>query len=978
MTAMRLSASAFPDAVAMLLSRLGRPLDLAANAVLPLTATTETAMVETGSVDVFAVERDAEGRPGLRHFLTRVPAPGLVAGLGRAECGAIDVVAVSRGARLTVLDSSAVVGLAAVVEAQRPFAFVLDQWIQGLSAGLVQFLAVRSAHASTLAAGGELQPPAGNVVVAMRDVVWAYLAEGEARYMGMSTVAGGTNTLLPLTQESWLSPAAGLKLAGYPTLGVLAAPGWQARVQAFHGLYLDTLTRAISNRHDIETSRLGLRAAKTADALDRTLTRFVRLIADRPLASAARDPDSSLAQACAIAVKPLGVTIAASPQLTRRRANDRPLTVEEIAREARVRTRQVALRGAWWAEDLGPVVAFAEGDGRPLALVPQGEKGYLLHDPTAGTQVPLTAELADTIAPLAWAFYPPLPDGPLSAAKLLKLGLMHQKRDLAVAMAASALGSIMANAVPVATAAVFQTIIPGHHTSQLLQVGLALVIAAAASVIFKITGDVALLRVEGRVAGRLQAGVLDRLLRLPSSFFNSYSTADLANRTLTVEAVRKALTGLVLSSFMAGLFSLTSLGLLFYYQPMTALAALLMFVLLLGASVYTGARQLSTLYEGEALSGNVMSMVLQLITGIQKLRVAGAEERAWIRWGGDFAEMRARAQRGRIISNIHTTALAGWDVLSLALVFLIATSAAGDRLETGQFLAFVSAFTLFMSSMGQVSRAVIQCFNVKPMIDRVKPLLDAIPEVDSSKADPGRLSGDIEVNNVFFRYDQESPRALNGLSVRARPGQFIALVGPSGCGKSTLMKLLLGFERPEAGGIFYDGLDLRTLDIQAVRRQIGVVLQSGRLMPGSIFENIKGASDADVDTAWEAARMAGLDDDIRAMPMGMHTVLTEGSAALSGGQVQRLLISRAIVSKPRIILFDEATSALDNRTQKVVTESLSRLSVTRIAIAHRLSTVQDADVIYVMSEGRVAEAGSYAELMLRNGLFAELARRQIT
>jgi NHLM bacteriocin system ABC transporter ATP-binding protein len=977
--AVALSRTALPEPLGTMVERMGRADELPPNRIVDLTRSDDQWFVGAGVVDVFAVERDAEGRPGLRHFLANVPAPGMLCGFGQAGAAEVEIIAVSRGSTLYSVSASDLAGLAAVPAVQPFIGRLLEMWITGVTAGLARFFAVRSAPVTTLMAGAEAIPPAGNLVVTPRDVVWAFVAEGTARFMGIDEAAVGA--LLPLTPDSFLAqpPEGGLKVTGYPTTGLLMVPGWWGRMQAFHTGYLRCLAHSIRKEHDIEASRIEKRAAKSADAIGATLGRLVRLVSPWQQAGAAEDPDNALANACAAAAKPLGITIENSALLARRRGEDHPLTVEEVARVSRVRVRQVALRGEWWRQDLGPLVTFSDKDDRPLALVPGGRTGYLLHDPgQGGPPQPLTVQLAMGIQSMAWAFYAPLPDGPLTVADLLKLGIRNQKFDVGVALAAGAVGSIVANTLPVATAAVFQTVIPGHHASQLVQIGLALIIAAFASVIFKITGDIAMLRIEGRIAGTLQAGVLDRLLRLPSSFFNTYSTADLANRTLTVEAVRKALTGLVMSSFMSGIFSLTSLGLLFYYQPMTALVAMLMFILMVGAAAYTGFRQLKALFEGEAISGNIMSLVLQLIGGIQKLRMTGSEDRAWVNWGRNFAEMRTRAQKSRRISNGYAVFMAGYDVLSLALVFLIVTMAAGDKLETGQFLAFVTAFTMFMTSMSQVSRAVMQCFTVTPMISRAKPLLQASPEVDASKADPGRLAGDIEVNGVFFRYDRDSPRVLNGLSVTVKPGQFVALVGPSGCGKSTLMKLLLGFERPEAGGIFYDGLDLRTLDIQAVRRQIGVVLQSGRLMPGTIYENVKGASDATVDGAWEAVRMAGLEEDIRAMPMGMHTVLTEGSAALSGGQVQRLLISRAVVAKPRIIFFDEATSALDNRTQAVVTESLSRLSVTRIAIAHRLSTVKDADRIYVLNEGKAVEAGTYDELMAKDGLFAQLARRQLT
>ncbi|OAN49556.1 hypothetical protein A6A04_19240 [Paramagnetospirillum marisnigri] len=970
--------STWEDAM-VILAALGRREPLPCNGMLPLTLDTRLWLVETGTVDVFAVEKGGGERLGRRHHLHTVTGPGLLAGFGQAKAQPnVEILAVSRGATATVLDGRALGAAPASAGTQIPLAWLLDRWVEGMGTGLVRNFAPRSAHPLPLTAGGSVIPPEGSVVTGHKGVTWAHLTAGRGRYMGIADLASDGLSMIPLSPETWLAPAGDMAVTGYGSPGLLTMANWWHHIQCFHDAYLLCLDLSLDNQRKMEGWRLEKRAGKIADALSATFGRFVRLVRDFPESAGGEGPVNALAVACAIACRPLGITIEQSPQLIRRRGDDRPLTVEEVTRSARIRARQVALRGEWWRQDLGPLVAFADEDGRPLAVVPNPKGGYRLHDPARAAEGELDVATAESLAPMAWTFYAPLPDGPLAAMDLLRLGFRHQKRDIAVALIAGALGGFMGMMLPIATSSVFQTIIPGHHTSQLVQVGLALVMAAAASTIFKITGDVALLRMEGRIAGHLQAGIIDRLLRLPSSFFSAYSTGDLAQRTLTVEMVRKAMTGLVLSSFLAGIFSIFSLGLLFYYQPMTALVALLLLLLMLAFSVWVGARQLATLFEGEALSGNIISLVLQLISSIQKLRVAGAEDRAFVLWGRNFAELRTRTAKSRRIANLHATVMAGWDILSLAMVFLVVSMAAGSNLETGQFLAFVAAFTMFMGSLTQVSRAVIQCFNVKPMIDRTKPLLDAVPEVDASKEDPGRLSGDIEVNNVYFRYDHESPRVLNGLTLQVRPGEFIALVGPSGCGKSTLMKLLLGFERPEAGGIFLDGHDLRTLDVQAVRRQVGVVLQSGRVMPGSIYENIKGAADATVDDFWEAARMAGLEDDIRAMPMGMHTMLTEGSAALSGGQVQRMLIARAVVSKPRLLLFDEATSALDNRTQAIVTQSLSKLSVTRIAIAHRLSTVKDADRIYVLKDGRVIEVGNYDELMAKNGLFSELARRQLT
>jgi ABC-type bacteriocin/lantibiotic exporter with double-glycine peptidase domain len=275
------------------------------------------------------------------------------------------------------------------------------------------------------------------------------------------------------------------------------------------------------------------------------------------------------------------------------------------------------------------------------------------------------------------------------------------------------------------------------------------------------------------------------------------------------------------------------------------------------------------------------------------------------------------------------------------------------------------------------STALLGTLAVIPLYEQAKPILTSLPEVDTAKADPGVLAGDIELEHLVFRYQADGPPVLRDVTIRIRAGEFVAFVGPSGSGKSTLLRLLLGFEVPEAGAVYYDGQELAGLDIQSVRRQIGVVLQNGRLMSGDIFTNITGSSPATLDDAWEAARMAGFDEDIKSMPMGMHTVVSEGGGTLSGGQRQRLMIARAIVQRPRILFFDEATSALDNRTQSIVSTSLDRLQATRIVVAHRLSTIVHADRIYVVEAGRVVQSGTYEQLISQDGLFAELAARQL-
>jgi ATP-binding cassette subfamily C protein len=371
--------------------------------------------------------------------------------------------------------------------------------------------------------------------------------------------------------------------------------------------------------------------------------------------------------------------------------------------------------------------------------------------------------------------------------------------------------------------------------------------------------------------------------------------------------------------------------------------------------------------------------VLQFLSSISKLRVAGAEVKAFSLWARGFSRQRRHRFKARAVSNGLASFNAGFPLAAQLAIFGFAVPLliADTPLRTGDFLAFMVSFATCLSGMLSASGALISAATVIPLYEQATPILATLPEVDSGKADPGTLTGQVEMQSLRFRYDPDGPLILDDVKVTIRPGEFVALVGPSGSGKSTLLRLLLGFEEPEAGAIFYDGQELAGLDHQAVRSQIGVVLQNGRLMPGDIFSNIVGSSLATLDDAWGAARMAGLDADVEAMPMGMHTVISEGGGTLSGGQRQRLMIARALVRRPKLLFFDEATSALDNRTQSIVSESLDRLQATRIVVAHRLSTIIHADRIYVLEAGRVVQSGSYDDLLEREGLFRELAMRQI-
>jgi ATP-binding cassette subfamily C protein len=547
-------------------------------------------------------------------------------------------------------------------------------------------------------------------------------------------------------------------------------------------------------------------------------------------------------------------------------------------------------------------------------------------------------------------------------------------------IAATLLGML----VPQATAILIDNAIPDSDRTLLLQVGLGLLVAAIATATFRTAQGLAILRLETSSDASTQAAVWDRLLNLPVSFFRRYTTGDLQSRVASISQIRRQLSGTTVINLTSALFALLNLGLLLHYSFKLALIAVVVAIIVAIATTTSGALLIRKVRPLLELQGEIFGQTIQLVNGISKLRITGAEERAFATWSKNYSRQiklelsTQHIEDGVALFNTLMPTLASAVLFWFTVQLLTEAQTAGERgLTIGTFLAFNTAFATFIKGATDLSNTATGVLQILPQWKRAQPILETVPEVDLNKSDPGRLTGSIVLDRITFRYREDGPLTLDDVSINAQPGEFVALVGGSGSGKSTLFRLLLGFETPISGTMYYDGQDLAGLDVEAVRRQLGVVLQSGRITSASIFENIASGARVTLDEAWEAARMAGLADDIAAMPMAMHTVISEGGGNLSGGQRQRLLIARALVLKPRILLFDEATSALDNRTQAIVSESLDRLQVTRLVIAHRLSTIRNAHRIYVLQAGRVVQQGKFEELAVEEGLFAQLVARQM-
>ncbi|MEQ9625573.1 NHLP bacteriocin export ABC transporter permease/ATPase subunit [Coleofasciculus chthonoplastes] len=826
----------------------------------------------------------------------------------------------------------------------------------------------------TLSKGQKLKPK--------RDAfIWVRVIAGEVSLIGnpqLDLSSHSQSLWLPLSDTVWLEATDTAELD---------------TVNLDYIRDLDTLLLSLNHLHDYffryiqlaleQEMREELQRFRMRERLNRQMLRD----ANRELASVLKSQDvgsilggTELLVAVGAVGRALGVTInPPRPSEDLQRVNE----LEAIARASQIRMRQVLLVDHWWTDDSGPLLAYTLGDKHPVALL-RAKNGYELFNPQDMVRTAIDAEVAATLDPVAYMFYRPLPAKPLKSLDIAKFGFKGTTKDLLIILLVGIASTLLGMITPWATGIMIEEAIPNAQIGLLWQICLAPLAAAFGAAAFELARGFAMMRMETIADASTQSAVWDRLLKLSVPFFRQYSIGDLESRVSAIGEIRSKLSGTTLRTIFTSFFSLFNLGLLFYYSAKLALLAVGVAIVAIAFTTVFGILTLRQSRPLQELKADIFGIMVQLIGGVAKLKVAGAEERAFAYWSKQYSKQQKLVlinQQLEDIVQLFNTLLP--TISSAVLFWLVVTlnskaqASGGTVLSIGSFLAFNLAFGTFINGAGDLSNTLIDVLDVVTLWKRAEPILKATPELNPNSADPGRLSGKLALERVTFRYRDDGPLILQDVSLYANPGEFIAFVGPSGSGKSTVLRMLLGFETPVSGTVSYDGQDLAGLDIYAVRRQLGVVMQNGRIMSASMFENISAGALITMDEAWEAARMAGLAEDIESMPMGMHTVISEGGSNISGGQRQRLLIARSLVLKPSILLFDEATSALDNRTQAIVSESLDKLQVTRVVIAHRLSTIRNANRIYVIESGQVVQVGNYDDLANQEGLFARLIARQV-
>ncbi|MEO1654330.1 MAG: ATP-binding cassette domain-containing protein, partial [Bacteroidota bacterium] len=508
--------------------------------------------------------------------------------------------------------------------------------------------------------------------------------------------------------------------------------------------------------------------------------------------------------------------------------------------------------------------------GDPVALMPIRGNRYEVYDPFTKETFVIDEDNKERVDVVAYTFFKPFPDKKLNLWDIIKFGIFRDQKDFYLLILMGVGATLLGLVTPIMTGILFDSVIPNADRFQIFQVGFALMMALIGYILFELTEAFALLRIETKMDYRLQAAVWDRLLNLPVVFFRQFTTGDLAERAMGINEIRHMLSGVVITSVLGSIFSLLNFFLLFYYSLELAFVALGLVVVEVLIIYLLGRWQVGKERISREFEGITQGIVLQLLTGIAKLRVTGTEIQAFSHWLNHFSKMKQYSYQAHAIENIQNWINSITPLVFSAVIYsMLILTGEFQSMSTGQFLAFNAAYGAFTAAMLSMSAALVTIYQVFPIYDRTRPILENLPESDDGKANPGKLKGKVEVSQLNFRYDEDSPLVLQDISFKLESGDYVAFVGPSGSGKSTMVRLLLGFEKPESGTIFYDEQELSQLDIRLVRRQIGTVLQDGQLTPGDILSNIIGTSPhLSIDDAWDAAKLAALDDDIRRMPMG--------------------------------------------------------------------------------------------------------------
>ena len=939
--------------------------------------------IERGTVNLFMVEfSDGREQAAPQHVLSR-DTGWLLPGVAPDERGNGEDTTLSltaKGLPGTVLRRLPASALSQVDPGE--LAEQTDTWLTAMTDTLSRF-ASRLPRPTILAEPGMTGTAAPGTVSVRRGVVWVSEPPGGASaYMDIVDPAEGAGAggngaaTIPLTRTSWLTLFHEAALEGTSTETLVRQGRLLTALASFHALAfaLERLNRRLAVVDDANLERT--RAASRRSA-ERVARQRLMNIYDLPIDEDTGAEDTALADALRVIGRHEGIDFSfpARPE-----SSDTPVGLVDILDVSGVRARRVQLDAdsGWWRGDSNALLGFRAEDGQPVALVPGLFGRYRQFDPVSKHSVRMTEDRANALGEEAWMFYRPLPTSTVQPSDLLRIALHGSGRDLTRLVIAGLPGGLIKVLPALALGFAASHIVAGGNVEALHVLAVALAGFALLGALLHLLQSTAMMRLEGRSASRVEAAFWDRLIRLPSGVLRSQPTGDLAMSGMTFQNLRDGLQGIVADSLLSIVFLLPVFGVIFFHDVALGVITLVFSLVSLLIVVVLGLRQISPHGRMISAARHVVGRLFQIVGGIVKLRVENAEGSAYAIWARDYREQkRAEIELGAL--ECHARAFGDALPFLAGAVLLLAVMTVGDRsVPVGDFLVVYAVFLLFQSAVARLGESFGTVAAMLPAFDQMRPLFSAVPETEVGGEPAGILGGDILFDRISFRYESEGPLVLDDVTIRARPGEFIAIAGKSGAGKSTLLRLALGIDRPTAGAVYYDGRDLRHLNLKQVRRNVGTVPQAVGLYPMDLWDNLAGHRD-DVmsEEVWAATRLADVEDQIRGMPMGMMTLVGTSGSMLSGGESQRIMIARSVLGSVRIMLFDEATNWLDNEAQARVMENLSTLTSTRIVIAHRLSTLERADRIYVMEAGKVVESGTFDELMEADGPFKDLVRRQI-
>ena len=970
--------------IAELAARSGTSVPCAGNMPVELDDPGSVWIIDQGAVNLFLVEfKDGVEQAAPQHLLRRESGwllPGVEPDEQEGDEGTT-LSLVAKGLPGTLLRRLPAAKLSEVDPAE--LAQQIDTWLTAITDTLSRFVG-RIPRPTALAEPGltlDLAPPC--TLSVRRDVVWvSQPPQGASAYMDivdaadLAQASGPGEAAIPLTRTSWLAVFDQATLAGKST-ETLAEEGLLLPALAtFHAVAfaLERLNRrlAVVDEANLERARTMSRHTAEKAARQRLFN-----IYDLPVDRDADAEDTVLADALQVIGRHEGINFEIP---ARSGTSDAPIGLVDVLDASGVRARRLRLdtEGKWWSGDSNAMLAFRQADGQPVALLPGMFGHYREVDPVSKRISRVTANRAKAFRKEAWMFYRPLPAGDAKPSDLLAIALHGSAADLVRLVIAGLPGGLIKLLPALALGFIANHMAGGGSAGALYAVAVAVTGFGVLGAMLHLLQSTAMMRLEGRSASRVEAAYWDRLMRLPPSVLHRHPSGDLAMSGMTFQNLRDGLQGVVADGLLSFIFLLPVFAVIFFYDATLGVVTLAFSLVSLIATLVLGMRQVSP--HGRMISAGrrVAGRLFQIVGGIAKLRVENAEGSAFAIWARDYREQkRAELDLGTLEG--HSRAFGAALPFIGAGVLLLAVATVGERTApVGDFLVVYLVFMAFQSAVARLGESIGTLAATLPAFDQMRPLLAAVPEAEAEGEPVDYLSGEILFDRISFRYDPDGPLILDDLTIRARPGEFVAIAGESGAGKSTLFRLALGMDRPTAGAVYYDGRDLRHLNLKQVRRQIGAVPQSVGLHPQDIWDNLVSHHDGvATEDVWKAARIAEMEDQIKAMPMGMMTMVGTSGTVLSGGESQRVTIARSVIGSPRIMMFDEATNWLDNESQAIVMQNLTALTSTRLVIAHRLSTLEQADRIYVLQAGKVVQSGTFEELMEADGVFRELVRRQI-